>query len=85
MQSGEGFIAKMQRVAVFKLLCCAADEAQLGCGGARLRVLGKAGSIPELADLVIRERDGALVRLRDVAQVDDGEQEPQTAARRARP
>jgi len=49
---------------------------------AGLRVLGKAGSIPELADLVVRERDGALVRLRDVAQVEDGEQEPQTAARR---
>ncbi len=49
---------------------------------AGLRVLGKAGSIPELADLIVRERDGALVRLRDVAQVEDGEQEPQTAARR---
>ncbi len=49
---------------------------------AGLRVLGKALSVGELNRLVVREQQGGLVRLSDVAQVEDGEQEPQTAARR---
>jgi hydrophobe/amphiphile efflux-1 (HAE1) family protein len=47
-----------------------------------LRVLGKAASVAELRQMVVREKDGGLVRLGDVARVDDGEEEPQTAARR---
>jgi hydrophobic/amphiphilic exporter-1 (mainly G- bacteria), HAE1 family len=49
---------------------------------AGLRVLGKALSVDDLGRLVVREHEGGLVRLSDVAQVEDGEQEPQTAARR---
>ncbi len=49
---------------------------------AGLRVLGKAGSVEDLARLVVREHAGGLIRLSDVAKVEDGEQEPQTAARR---
>ena len=49
---------------------------------AGLRVLGKALSMDDLGRLVVREQEGGLVRLSDVAQVEDGEQEPQTAARR---
>jgi len=49
---------------------------------AGLRILGKADSIGELSALVIREREGGLIRLSDVARVEDGEQEPQTSARR---
>ncbi len=47
-----------------------------------LRVAGKAASMDELARLVVQQRDGALVRLSDVAEVEDGEQEPATVARR---
>jgi multidrug efflux pump subunit AcrB len=47
-----------------------------------LRVLGKAASVAELRQMVVREKGGGLVRLGDVARVDDGEEEPQTAARR---
>ncbi len=47
-----------------------------------LRVLGKAASVAELRQMVVREKDGGLVRLGDLARVEDGEQEPQTAARR---
>lgn len=48
-----------------------------------LRVAGKAASIDELARLVVSERDGGLVRLSDVAAVEDGEEEPRTVARRS--
>ncbi|MCF7788400.1 MAG: efflux RND transporter permease subunit [Prosthecobacter sp.] len=47
-----------------------------------LRVLGKAASVAELRQMVVREKDGGLVRLGDLARVEDGEEEPQTAARR---
>lgn len=47
-----------------------------------LRVLGKAASVEELRRLVVRELEGGLVRLSDVAAVEDGEQEAQSAARR---
>lgn len=49
---------------------------------AGLRVLGKALSVAELGRLVLREQRGGLVRLSDVADVEDGEQEPLTSARR---
>ncbi|MDB6132933.1 MAG: nolG [Verrucomicrobiales bacterium] len=49
---------------------------------AGLRVLGKAASVEDLGRLVVRQKDGGLVRLNDVARVDDGEEEPQTSARR---
>ena len=49
---------------------------------AGLRVLGKALSVDDLGRIVVREQEGGLVRLSDVAQVQDGEQEPETAARR---
>jgi HAE1 family hydrophobic/amphiphilic exporter-1 len=49
---------------------------------AGLRVLGKAASVAELRQMVVKEKDGGLVRLGDVARVEDGEEEPQTAARR---
>ncbi len=49
---------------------------------AGLRVLGKAASVAELTQMVVREKDGGMVRLGDVARVEDGAEEPQTAARR---
>ncbi|MHA3770463.1 efflux RND transporter permease subunit [Verrucomicrobiota bacterium sgz303538] len=47
-----------------------------------LRVEGKFESVEKLAGLVVRQADGALVRLSDVAQVEDGEEEQESAARR---
>jgi hydrophobe/amphiphile efflux-1 (HAE1) family protein len=47
-----------------------------------LRVLGKAQSVDEIRRLIVREADGGLVRLGDVARVEDGAEEMQTVARR---
>jgi hydrophobic/amphiphilic exporter-1 (mainly G- bacteria), HAE1 family len=48
---------------------------------ASFRVQGKARSIEELRALVVREAAGGLVRLRDVARVEDGAEEQMTVAR----
>ena len=47
-----------------------------------LRVLGKAQSVDEIGQLIVKERQGGLVRLSDVARVEDGAEELQTVARR---
>jgi HAE1 family hydrophobic/amphiphilic exporter-1 len=47
---------------------------------AGLRVVGKVESIEALRQLVIRPQAGRLIRLEDVAEVVDGEEEPRTAA-----
>jgi HAE1 family hydrophobic/amphiphilic exporter-1 len=47
-----------------------------------LRVLGKAGNVEDLGNLIVKEKDGGLVRLRDVARVEDGAEEQQTVALR---
>ena len=49
---------------------------------AGLRILGKAESVDEIGLLVVRERDGGLVRLSDVGRVEDGAEDLQTVARR---
>ena len=48
---------------------------------AGFRVLGKARSIEEIGLLVVREAGGALVRVRDVARIEDGAEEQKTVAR----
>lgn len=48
---------------------------------AGFRVLGKARSIGEIGLLVVREAEGGLVRVRDVARVEDGAEEQNTVAR----
>lgn len=47
-----------------------------------LRVLGKAQSVDDIGQLVVRERQGGLVRLGDVGRVEDGAEDLQTVARR---
>ncbi|MDB6071943.1 MAG: nolG [Verrucomicrobiales bacterium] len=47
-----------------------------------LRVLGKALSVDDIGQLIVREKNGGLVRLGDVARVEDGAEELQTVARR---
>ncbi len=49
---------------------------------AGLRVLGKAQSVDEISRLIVKERSGGLVRLSDVARVEDGAEEQQTVASR---
>lgn len=49
---------------------------------AGLRVLGKAQSVDDIGRIVVREKDGGLVRLADVARVEDGAEDLQTVARR---
>ncbi len=49
---------------------------------AGLRVQGKAQSVDEIGRLVIKERDGGLVRLSDVGRVEDGSEDLLTVARR---
>lgn len=45
------------------------------------RVQGKAKSVEEIGALVVRESGGGLVRIRDVARVEDGAEEQKTVAR----
>ena len=45
------------------------------------RILGKAPSVADISLLVLRETDGALLRLRDVARVEDAAEEATTVAR----
>lgn len=47
---------------------------------AALRVLGRMDAVEPMRELVIRERQGALVRLSDVARVTDGVADPTSAA-----
>ena len=47
-----------------------------------LRVVGRVESVEALAQLVVREHDGGLVRLGDVARVEDGAEDAQSSARR---
>jgi HAE1 family hydrophobic/amphiphilic exporter-1 len=45
-----------------------------------LRTRGRVQSVAEFNEIVIREKDGHPVRIADVAQVEDGEAEPETLA-----
>ncbi|MEY4581356.1 MAG: AcrB/AcrD/AcrF family protein [Pseudomonadota bacterium] len=47
-----------------------------------LRIRGRVGSVAEFNRIVVREREGRIVRLDDVARVEDGEAEAETVARR---
>lgn len=47
-----------------------------------LRIAGKVDTLVDLQKLVVRDQAGGLVRLEDVATVIDGEEEPETVARR---
>ena len=47
-----------------------------------LRVEGRVQSVERLSRLVVREHEGGLVRLGDVARVEDGEEDQQSSARR---
>ncbi len=52
-----------------------------GASEAGFRVLGKARSIEDIGLLVVREANGGLVRVRDLARVEDGAEEQKTVAR----
>ncbi|HZH18014.1 MAG TPA: efflux RND transporter permease subunit [Archangium sp.] len=45
-----------------------------------LRLRGRVTSVEELGQLVLRENNGHILRVKDVARVEDGEEEPETAA-----
>jgi HAE1 family hydrophobic/amphiphilic exporter-1 len=45
------------------------------------RVLGKAPSVEEIGALIVREASGGLVRVRDIAHIEDGAEEQKTVAR----
>ncbi|MCB1208144.1 MAG: efflux RND transporter permease subunit [Verrucomicrobiales bacterium] len=45
------------------------------------RVLGKAPSVEEIGALIVREAAGGLVRVRDIARIEDGAEEQKTVAR----
>ncbi|MDB6139714.1 MAG: multidrug efflux transporter, partial [Verrucomicrobiaceae bacterium] len=49
---------------------------------AGLRIIGKAESVEEIGRLVVKEKDGGLVRLDEVARIEDGAEDLQTVARR---
>ncbi|MDB6116852.1 MAG: nolG [Verrucomicrobiaceae bacterium] len=47
-----------------------------------LRIIGKAESIDDIGRLVVKEKEGGLVRLSDVGRIEDGSEDLQTVARR---
>jgi HAE1 family hydrophobic/amphiphilic exporter-1 len=47
-----------------------------------LRIRGRVGKVEEFNQLIVRELDGRIVRISDIARVEDGEAEAQTVARR---
>ena len=47
-----------------------------------LRVIGKAQSVEEIGQLIVKTQDGGLVRVKDVARVEDGEAEADSVARK---
>lgn len=49
---------------------------------AGLRIIGKAENIDDIGRLVVKEKEGGLVRLGDVGRVEDGAEDLQTVARR---
>ncbi|MCA9610291.1 MAG: efflux RND transporter permease subunit, partial [Myxococcales bacterium] len=55
-------------------------DVQRGAHTTQLRVQGRVQDPAELANLPITERDGRVIRVRDVARVVDGEEDPSSAA-----
>src|SRR5688572_10835394 len=53
-----------------------------GATALTLRTRGRVQSVKEFGDIVVRQRDGHAILLRDVAQVEDGMAEPLTRANR---
>jgi len=47
-----------------------------------LRIRGRVANVDEFSRIVVREREGRIVRLEDVARIEDGEAEAETVARR---
>ncbi|HET8939268.1 MAG TPA: efflux RND transporter permease subunit [Polyangiales bacterium] len=47
-----------------------------------LRIRGRVANVDEFNRIVVRERDGRIVRLEDVARIEDGQAEAETVARR---
>ncbi|MCC7385212.1 MAG: efflux RND transporter permease subunit [Deltaproteobacteria bacterium] len=72
--------AEVQRAITFQNMTMPGGRLDSGPTQMTLRLRGRVGSPEEIGALVLREVDGHPVRVRDVARVEDGEEEAETVA-----
>lgn len=72
---------EVQRALMAQNVQIPAGTVKNGASEAGFRVLGKARSIAEIEALIVREVAGGMVRVRDVARVEDGAEEQTSVAR----
>ncbi|KFE69042.1 efflux RND transporter permease subunit [Hyalangium minutum] len=72
--------AELQRAISGQNLMVPGGAIETGPTRLSLRLRGRVEKVEELGQLVLRERDGHILRVSDVARVEDGEQEAVTAA-----
>lgn len=71
----------VQRTLAMQNIQIPAGTVKNAANEAGLRIVGKAEDVSEIGQLVIREAEGGLVRLADVARIEDSAEELQTVAR----
>jgi hydrophobe/amphiphile efflux-1 (HAE1) family protein len=74
--------AEVQRALGLQNVSVPGGSIETGPERLSLRLRGRVASTEELGALVLREREGHITRVRDVARVEDGEEEAETAASR---
>lgn len=72
--------SEVQRSIAAQNLSVPAGSVETGPRNVTLRVRGRVGSADALMDVVVRQKGASPIRLRDVARVEDGEEEEYTAA-----
>jgi hydrophobe/amphiphile efflux-1 (HAE1) family protein len=72
--------AEVQRAIAGQNLMVPGGSIETGPSRLSLRLRGRVERVEDLGQLVLRERDGHILRIADVARVEDGEQEAVTAA-----
>lgn len=74
--------ADVQRAIGGQNLTTPAGSLETGPERLTVRLMGRVESVEELGELVVRQQPGSVLRVRDVAQVEDGEEEAISAALR---
>ncbi|WP_434379869.1 efflux RND transporter permease subunit [Melittangium boletus] len=74
--------AEVQRAISAQNMSLPGGSIETGPQNLTLRLRGRVNSVEEMGDLVLRENAGHILRVRDVARVEDGQEETTTAARR---
>ncbi|ATB34256.1 efflux RND transporter permease subunit [Melittangium boletus] len=74
--------AEVQRAISGQNMSLPGGSIETGPQNLTLRLRGRVTSVEEMGELVLRESAGHILRVRDVARVEDGQEEATTAARR---